>query len=212
MTNKDKCFLAYLAGLIDGEGYIGITRNINWMEHRYWSPNIGICMTDAISLLIISATFPEFRFSIKKKKDDRKQVFRAEIHNTNDCYKILKLVQPFLFVKWEQAKIMLSYLSWRRQNLWLTNGINWLNDEDRNKRNKLLEKYHEKSQKYYDLLRAKKQEPINGVNSVNLLKRMSLREYRAKREDCERLLEGVETRLNKYKTTSAPEQNIVHKS
>ena len=72
MTNKDKCFLAYLAGLIDGEGYIGIIKGNNWMNHTYWMPHLEICMTDAVSLLIISELYPEFKFSIKKKKENRK--------------------------------------------------------------------------------------------------------------------------------------------
>ena len=219
MTNKDKCFLSYVAGLLDGEGYIGIIKGNNWMGHRYWLSHIEICMTDPLSLLIISSLYSQFHFSVRKIKSNRKQAYRISIQKTDDCYRFLKLIQPYLFVKWEQAKIMLSYLAWRRKNLWLTNGINWLSGDKKVEREKLLDEYHKKSEKFYWLLRQKKQESLNGVKTVELLNRMDLRQYRAKREDVDNLrdqvknlLEGVETKMRQStdnKSINAPEKDIV---
>jgi len=219
MNNKRKCFLAYTAGLIDGEGYIAVGKGINRNGKIYYKPYIGINMTDAISLAVIKHFFPDFRFAIKKNYNysdgiNRKQIYRLELDSTDKCINLLKAIKPYLFVKYEQAKIMLSYLALRSKQRYIVS-----NQYSSEKEKKSWEKYTRKSKKYYDLLKVKKQEPSNGMKTVELLNQMDLRQYCAKLEDVEKLrkevrnlLEGAETRVRQStvnKPASVPEQDIV---
>ncbi len=221
MTNRDRCFLSYLAGLIDGEGTVTITRESRYKtsnkeEHRdywYYRPVISIGMTDALNLAIIKNYFKNrikiktsFWF-VKKWTSQRRDYYRWEITTQTEAYEFLKLIQPFLINKYEQAKILTSFLVFMRK--WKA-------------RNKIMMDigFQRQAKYFHQKIISKHKEQLKGVNSVELLNRLDLRQYLSKREDVEiirknvkNLFERVETKLSgstHNKIISAPVKDIVH--
>jgi len=209
MTNKDKCVLSYFAGLLDGEGYIGLTRQkpkTNRWELGHWNyrPIVLIMMNDAIGLLFLKHLFPEFQIHYRPAYGRRNRPYELKIDGIK-CYDFLKKIKPFVIVKHEQVAILASYIAWKRKYIAKIKNTALLGYD---------EEYWKVSEKFYNLLREKKK-PYNGVNSVKLLEQMSLRQYRAKLADVEKLREGVTTMVRQLnekeanKPISAPEQDIV---
>ena len=205
MTNKDKCFLAYVAGLIDGEGCINIISTqrkleySNYDNHRVESylsyrASVMINMTDALALAILKEHFPSSHFySYPSKQENRKRIFMWCLYD-NHCFDFLRDISPFLINKRDEAKLLLSFLATKRRA---------------NVHKKYDASYWKRLSGLHQKLMAIRQSELNVVKSVELLNRLDLRQYRAKHEDCERLREGVTTTLNKYKATSTAEKEIV---
>lgn len=202
MNRKRSQLQAYFAGLLDGEGSIGLYVN-NYDVH---SLRVKIQMTEPLPLALLWREYPEAVFTADAMP--LKGVSRpfSVVLNGNKSFTFLQDTLPFLFVKWEQAKVALSYLVHKRR-VDVAHVLPCL-----------------ECHRYAKLLRALKQPEINGVKTVEPLLRHEMREYRAKQEDVEddvriirdkltSLLEGVETRdrhSNAVEPISAPEQDIVH--
>ena len=102
--------LAYLAGLIDGEGSFYLAAQHNG---RFLRPSLAISMCDNEGLLWVHKTFPQFLFGLQRKKltNGGKHVFRCVITKYDDLLNLLPKLLPFLKVKKEHAKILLDYIN-----------------------------------------------------------------------------------------------------
>lgn len=105
---------AYLAGLIDGEGYIGLAKPKRktgpYKGSHYIYARMAIAMTTPMLNLIqeeykIGKIYPPRPSKNKKHKD------RLDWHiYSNECRSLLPLIIPYLKVKQKQAGLLLEYL------------------------------------------------------------------------------------------------------
>lgn len=111
LTEEQK---AYLAGLLDGEGYIGLARAKRskgvYKGSNYAYARMVIAMTSPILNIVqeeynVGKIYP-LRPSKNKKHKDR---YDWHIHS-NECRSLLPLVIPYLKIKQKQAELLLEYL------------------------------------------------------------------------------------------------------
>jgi len=102
-----KLFLSYLAGFVDGEGTIGVSKRkrIKWF---CYDPYLSIANSDLPVLEYINKTigFGSIRRS-KSIRFGRKPVYSYWTSNKN-AKTIIKALYPYLIVKKEQAKLLLD--------------------------------------------------------------------------------------------------------
>lgn len=204
MNRKRSQLQAYFAGIIDGEGYIGIGFNGSTYGAR-----VKIQMDDPHAIMMIAREYPNANVSYRKYPNNPDKRYWSLNLSHYNAYDFLKEIEPFLLVKREQAKVTLSFLVHRRREHAGRNGSS-------GKRNCT------RCQRYLELVQRLKR--VNkGVNSVEL---GELRQYRAKPEEATAdkqfadslmgdLWERVETSGADFasnKPISAPEQDIVHDS
>lgn len=205
MTNKERCFLGYVAGLIDGEGCINIIKIQRKLEYQQvenhkvesymsYRASIIINMVDALALAILKDRFPQSHlYCYKSKQPNRKPQWHWCLYD-NHCWDFLKSLKPYLINKQDEAQILLTFLVVKRKA---------------NRSKKYDKSYWNRLSSLHQKLMTLRQKELNTVNSVELLNRVDLRQYRANPEDCVRLRAGVTTMLNKYKAISTVEKDIV---
>lgn len=104
----------YVAGFIDGEGYLGIICKINQRSSTlgyYYTPVIKITQTESAN---------EILYLIKNKyggnltksgvQTKRRKFLTLEFRGSKRVRKLLKDIQPYLIVKSKQADILAKYL------------------------------------------------------------------------------------------------------
>jgi len=104
---------AYLAGLIDGEGYVGLAKSKRsqgrFKGNHYMFPRLVITLTNPVMHEIRE----EFGFGrvqfVKRRKENNKDRYDWHI-SSNQARMLLPLVLPFMRVKQKQAKLLLQYL------------------------------------------------------------------------------------------------------
>jgi hypothetical protein len=104
----DRDHIAYICGLIDGEGYIGICGN----PQTNLRPIIALGMTDQktvdlVSEFLTSKTYPY------QAKGNRKREYHTQLENLGKIYFVLETIGPFLKTKHRQAELLLEYCSLR---------------------------------------------------------------------------------------------------
>lgn len=101
--------IIYLAGLIDGEGWIGIRKSKETPKGRYCAAiSIGMC-TDVIFDLQ-----KEYDIGYANKRKAIKKGWKqcvCWVLPPNDCRGLLPLIIPYLRVKCKQAELVLRYLT-----------------------------------------------------------------------------------------------------
>lgn len=199
---------AYIAGIMDGEGSFGIGT-----DGRTYTAKVTIQMDDPEAIALILREYPEAR--IYKRSRVKGRPYYALNMSHYKAERFIRDIEPFLFIKRDQARLLLSFLAHRRRDHQKT----------------YLGKYgtvtpdcNGRCERFLQAIKAMKIPDPKGVNSVNALLDHELREYRAKREDVEEdvrfllpifqsLDEGVETSAEgstPNKAISAPEKEIVH--
>ena len=103
MTEEEKCEeiakLSYLGGIIDGEGHILIAKNRGKYRTR-----LRVVNTDRKLLDWLLESFKGNVYRAKTYKENHKDKYEWYL-NGYKAYKLLKLVDSFLLLKREQAKI-----------------------------------------------------------------------------------------------------------
>ena len=109
MKNK----YAWLAGIIDGEGTITITRQ--WRTKSYsYRPEIHITNTsslmlnEAVSIMEIAVGKKPKIFSTNN--GNKREVYRVRFQDRNSCFNLIKLLLPHLIAKKAQAELLLIFL------------------------------------------------------------------------------------------------------
>lgn len=119
--------LAYIAGIVDGEGSIMIMRQASksFMEQRakrgcfdpHYHPCIRIGMTDKSALDFIVDTTKLGKVHVEKGYHGRKVVYRWMARSREDCLQFLNLITPYLLVKKKQAELATRFMkNWVSSN------------------------------------------------------------------------------------------------
>ena len=105
MTKRES--LAYAAGIVDGEGYVGITkRHPKKMNNPKYTVRLSIDMTNKKPLLFLQKLFniSNSKFGIGKRyRKNHKPIFTLNLENDSAVI-LCKALLPFLLVKKMQVK------------------------------------------------------------------------------------------------------------
>lgn len=109
-TNKKELDIRYLAGFVDGEGCIGITRTKNGLagnNYRYF-PYLAINNTNYEILQRIKTMYPKGRKIAEVRNHTGKPIFSLRIDG-NELVNILQDLIPHLIEKKKQAELVLDF-------------------------------------------------------------------------------------------------------
>ena len=114
-------WIGWLAGIIDGEGTIGITRsNAKAYKHPYLKPTFHISNTNTKILdkaeMIIRKIHPFTKVHItvtNRNVERQKTGYRLSVDSQKDMIKILPVIIPYLIAKKEQATLLLDFCTRR---------------------------------------------------------------------------------------------------
>jgi len=110
MGVMSKMTASYLAGFIDGEGYLGIVKNnVTRLtdECRYY-PTIKVANTNPTIIYFLKNSFGGY-LNIKKRKLPWKDVYTWETKG-RQMEKFLKKIYPYLRMKRKQAEVLMKFL------------------------------------------------------------------------------------------------------
>ena len=99
----DKLLIAYLAGIVDGEGYIGLTKN-----KGTYGPRLLVGMTDKIVIDLLLETFGGHVYESKVRSG--RVLYRWHVVNKLDLDRILSHLLPYLRAKRAQAELVLEFV------------------------------------------------------------------------------------------------------
>jgi len=122
--------LAYIAGIIDGEGSICISRN---GKTGYYMPKVYVGMTDKVVIDFLQTIFPSQMYSAKLPSGRIIWKWHTTYSNT---VSFLEAIYEFLKAKKEQADVIFEFYSNRR---YFHSGCR-LTEEEKNRRKRLYEK------------------------------------------------------------------------
>jgi hypothetical protein len=107
----NKLTAAYLAGLIDGEGYLGIQKNPkeSYVGGYAHVGVIKICMTDEVIIRWLKDSFGG-NFYEREGKDGRKNSYEWCIRHGKNITPFLSKIYPYLKVKKQQAEVLKKFL------------------------------------------------------------------------------------------------------
>ena len=103
----------YIAGLIDGEGYLGLIpcKNKN-LKNKSFEPVIKIGMTGIEAKHIFEQIVNLYGGKIEsytRTTSMGRQVYTFNIKSKKKVYNLLKDIQPYLYVKKAQAKLLIEF-------------------------------------------------------------------------------------------------------
>src|SRR3990167_8433239 len=114
MAMMSKLQAAYLAGLIDGEGYIGILRtqkndkaHCTYLHEHAYCPVLKIAMTDRSIIEWLYSSFGG-TFEIRRARENARESYGWTCRKAL-VGKFLRYLYPYLRVKRKQAEIIFRY-------------------------------------------------------------------------------------------------------
>lgn len=129
--------LAYLAGIIDGEGFVGVKRHKANRKLGGWQYQPGIHISNTNILIIDAATKIMEECGVghhitpqtwKDPRLNRKIVHGINCCGFKRCFRCLWLVEPYLHGKARQARITMAYI-WSRFQSYRNCHIPYSDDE-----------------------------------------------------------------------------------
>jgi hypothetical protein len=125
--------LAYVAGLIDGEGYIGIMalRMARVKRGIYHTPVVKLVVTDIATIDFLMGRFGGYR-SVRNFPNNPyyQTAYGWEVKNCQPVIAFLKEVRPWLRIKAQQADVVLEFCEGRTQRF----GRNGISDAEYDRR------------------------------------------------------------------------------
>jgi hypothetical protein len=112
--------LAYLAGIIDGEGTIGIERQSpheTCRKKTYYTHRLLIVNTSNILKQWLQENFPCGKITYRKKIDGRKPCYVWRLFG-KDAEDILQAIIPFIKIKRNQAECVLKFRQTKGKTGW----------------------------------------------------------------------------------------------
>lgn len=113
--------IAWLAGLLDGEGCIAFARRSDYNPHRLLQLryDVKLAMADRatierayeIIIQLVDADFVTEPFEERRRIARRRPLWRLEIASKLGFYGLLSQLEPYLFTKQLEARLCLRYLS-----------------------------------------------------------------------------------------------------
>jgi hypothetical protein len=110
VVNKGKITetqMAYLAGMIDGDGHVGVYKTMGRSNMRYRA-RVCVINTDVRLINWLLEVFGGFVKNNKSKNKNHKDRFVWQLAD-NDADEVLSLIRPFLVIKAEQTDLVLAY-------------------------------------------------------------------------------------------------------
>lgn len=109
----------YLAGLIDGEGWIGVSRRLPTKKNRLsapkYSPRISVSMTDFGPVMLLAQFCDSEHTVYTRNRGDNKPIHVIDIENKKAVF-LLKEIRPYLIGKKEQADLVLELADLRTKS------------------------------------------------------------------------------------------------
>jgi hypothetical protein len=111
ILNSSQLELAYLAGIIDGEGSITIRR----MQNGNFRPNVEVTNTDEELIIYLHKYFWQ---TVKKSKNSRQVPYLRVCLCGFAIDPFLAAVEPFLVAKKLQCQLVRRYIAYRKSQKW----------------------------------------------------------------------------------------------
>lgn len=110
LTKIPESNLAYLAGIIDGEGCIRIAKRVKRSEEKwgYYELSLVVTNTDARLIKWIESTFGGSVTPLARRKSHHKDLYEWVV-SSRAAGSILSAVEKFMIVKKEQAQLALRF-------------------------------------------------------------------------------------------------------
>ena len=110
-----KIDLAYLAGIVDGEGTISFQKNHHVKCWRGWqiNPRVGICNTSVPMINYLKELFQKVKIAYScsiKQESGRKDTYVLQVSRHDHILRLLKLITPFLVAKTGQARLVKEWI------------------------------------------------------------------------------------------------------
>lgn len=113
---------AWLAGIIDGEGTITITRQrrYDYKSHPYsYRPEIHVTNTSNSMLLEVSEIIKKVTgkkvWIYQTDNREKRPVYRARLQDRNSCLILAKTLLPHLISKKSQALLLIDFLTGNKE-------------------------------------------------------------------------------------------------
>ena len=116
MVTKDKSKLAYLAAMLDGEGWFSITRTMIYDRNKNPYPafdlQIGVANTSLKLMKWLVSNFGQSYRELSQRKNTfaKRKVYSWRIERRENQESLILAVLPYLVIKKEQAKTALRYI------------------------------------------------------------------------------------------------------
>jgi hypothetical protein len=111
--------LAYIAGLIDGEGYVGVKRRMptaaNKMTSPRYAPTVSIDMTDAEPIEFVARFVGAPELPRWRHRGTNKPILSLQLENARAAA-LLRDVQPYLIAKRWRADLVLELATLRSKS------------------------------------------------------------------------------------------------
>lgn len=109
--------LIWLAGLIDGDGCVGIFR-CGMRRQKVFTPSVQISLTCRLTYEYLDDMFKFFQFghhwTIKKpQKKTHKPIWNVEIKGLRRVRKLIENIGPYLVTKKREAELVYKYITSR---------------------------------------------------------------------------------------------------
>jgi len=141
---KGKTLLAYVAGLVDGEGNIGLHKSVSNSSVSYYTVHVGIGNTNEWLIQFLKMNFGGSICLGTQQNENAKPIWRWEIR-AKKAFEFLNMIIPYLQIKYPQAELAIKFQNRRHKGAAITPEAKLLNETDRilmsnyNKRGKLEE-------------------------------------------------------------------------
>lgn len=103
----EETILAYTAGLIDGEGYLGLIPNCRVTTSL--APKVKVASVTLEIVEFLHSTFGGHLDKVRKHKGNHRDSYMWTLSNKVNVYKFLKEIRPYLKLKFKQADIIFNY-------------------------------------------------------------------------------------------------------
>ena len=110
---------AYLAGLLDGEGYISITLGRGSDGKQYYQPVVGILSSvhedfvRKVEDILSKSDLKFYHITVKRGKPiyfkTQRQLFQVTLKGQNRCRSFLSEIEPYLVLKKDIAQITIEW-------------------------------------------------------------------------------------------------------
>ncbi len=135
--------LAYLAGIVDGEAYIGIKKSKphkqNGERSSTYYERIQIRMVDEVAIKLFSDTFGGSYYREAPHADKGKPLYAYQVSDRSAC-RIIKQLLPYLKVKKRDAELVLELRKLKEQLHSYGHGKGKMSEEDLQCRESLYNK------------------------------------------------------------------------
>ncbi len=117
---KRECVWAYAAGLVDGEGWVGITKRKIYGRRRnvFYEPNISVMMTNEGAIDWLAHNCGGKKCSTVVRRGNHKSVYRWMIYGSKEATAFLEKIKCFSVVKKEQICIVLALCRSIEEHRW----------------------------------------------------------------------------------------------